>query len=84
MGGDVAGAREDGLDVVNLMHGRPDVPGVEVRCPELRHETRPGVARFAQGRDHVGVQPRHGCEGAGPSRGTAVRSFAGAGDGPSS
>lgn len=30
MGGDVAGARDDGLDVVNLMHGREDVPGIEV------------------------------------------------------
>lgn len=30
MGGYVAGARDDGLDVVNLMHGRDDVPGVEV------------------------------------------------------
>lgn len=31
MGGDVAGARDDGLDVVNLMHGREDVPGIEVQ-----------------------------------------------------
>lgn len=30
MGGYVAGARDDGLDVVNLMHGRDDVPGMEV------------------------------------------------------
>ncbi|CAM9676366.1 unnamed protein product, partial [Choristocarpus tenellus] len=30
MGGDVMGARPDGLDVVNLMHGREDVPGIEV------------------------------------------------------
>lgn len=30
MGGDVAGARDDGLDVVNLMHGREDVPALEV------------------------------------------------------
>eukprot|EP00903_Cladosiphon_okamuranus_P016033 g14804.t2 len=30
MGGDVAGARDDGLDVVNLMHGREDVPAMEV------------------------------------------------------
>lgn len=26
----MAGARDDGLDVVNLMHGRDDVPGMEV------------------------------------------------------
>lgn len=33
MGGDVSGARDDGMDVVNLMHGREDVPGMEVgRC----------------------------------------------------
>lgn len=31
MGGDVAGARDDGMDVVNLMHGRDDVEGMEVR-----------------------------------------------------
>ncbi|CAN0340336.1 unnamed protein product [Pylaiella littoralis] len=30
MGGHVTGARDDGLDVVNLMHGREDVPGMEV------------------------------------------------------
>lgn len=30
MGGDVTGARDDGLDVVNLMHAREDVPGMEV------------------------------------------------------
>lgn len=37
MGGDVGGARDDGLDVVNLMHGRKDVPGMEV-CQECANE----------------------------------------------
>lgn len=33
MGTDIAGARDDGLDVVNLMHGREDVPSMEVSLP---------------------------------------------------
>lgn len=57
MGGDVAGARDDGLDVVNLMHGREDVPAMEVgdvvgvgahRC---RREGHPGLDDRARQKD---------------------------------
>ncbi|CAM9526775.1 unnamed protein product [Chrysoparadoxa australica] len=36
IGGDVGAARQDGLDVVNLMHGREDVPGMQVSTGPIR------------------------------------------------
>ncbi|CAB1096847.1 unnamed protein product [Ectocarpus sp. CCAP 1310/34] len=50
MGGDVTGARDDGLDVVNLMHGREDVPGMEVVKGLRLGGLKEALALVAQGR----------------------------------
>ncbi|CAM9200549.1 unnamed protein product [Ectocarpus fasciculatus] len=50
MGGDVTGARDDGLDVVNLMHAREDVPGMEVVKGLRLGGLKEALALVAQGR----------------------------------